>query len=270
MGIMARRLTQLSVLMVLGAAASIGVAWASAFWIDVATHPLDAADVRTLGVDETVEALWVAAPGSTQVYVRVGSDSIKRHLLDDESAAATFPPMFHVASSPTRPFDQTDDLWKYRSVRLACENLRTGPGVYAEVYLLRHERGWPLRCLASESVPRPAGGWRMSGRLQGISLKPWTAKRRDFASDQRVLPLRPMWPGFVLNTLIFGCAMWMLMMMCVLIRSAIRRRRGRCGACGYDLRGSDDGLCPECGGPIPSPLRGRATEWVGRRTEALS
>ena len=232
----------------------VGVAWASAFWVDVATHPLDAADARTLGVDGTVEALWVAAPGSTQIYVRVGSDWTKHHFLDDGSGAAMFPPMFHVATSPTRPFDQTSTLWKYRSVRAACENLRTGPGVYAEVYILRDERGWPLRCLASESVPRPAGGWRMSGRLQGIALKPWTTKRRDFASDQRLLPLRPIWPGFVLNTLIFGFAMWMAMMVGTLVRSAVRRGRGLCARCGYDLRGrgtaAELDVCPECGKPV--------------------
>ena len=33
-------------------------------------------------------------------------------------------------------------------------------------------------------------------------------------------------------------------------RSAVRRRRGRCGPCGYDLSGNTSGLCPECGAGI--------------------
>ena len=28
---------------------------------------------------------------------------------------------------------------------------------------------------------------------------------------------------------------------------------GRCDECGYDLRGTDDGRCPECGSTTPSP-----------------
>lgn len=30
-------------------------------------------------------------------------------------------------------------------------------------------------------------------------------------------------------------------------RPAERRARGQCARCGYDLRGSESGVCPECG-----------------------
>jgi hypothetical protein len=34
-------------------------------------------------------------------------------------------------------------------------------------------------------------------------------------------------------------------------RAARREREGRCLRCGYDLRGSTSGKCPECGTPVP-------------------
>lgn len=37
-----------------------------------------------------------------------------------------------------------------------------------------------------------------------------------------------------------------------LTRAWLRRRSGRCAACGYDLRAST-GRCPECGAPVPTP-----------------
>ncbi|MFO0829518.1 MAG: hypothetical protein U0572_15375 [Phycisphaerales bacterium] len=30
-------------------------------------------------------------------------------------------------------------------------------------------------------------------------------------------------------------------------RASVRRARGQCGHCGYDLRSSDAAACPECG-----------------------
>ncbi|HZW11248.1 MAG TPA: hypothetical protein VFF69_15200 [Phycisphaerales bacterium] len=42
------------------------------------------------------------------------------------------------------------------------------------------------------------------------------------------------WPAW------FGARPWS--------NAARRRRRGQCPACGYDLRGVDAGVCPECGG----------------------
>lgn len=65
----------------------------------------------------------------------------------------------------------------------------------------------------------------------------------------RVLPYRPLLIGFALNTVIYGILMWILIAGTFALRRFIRRKRGRCPMCGYDLRGQLPGAggCPECG-----------------------
>ena len=56
-----------------------------------------------------------------------------------------------------------------------------------------------------------------------------------------------MWPGFLINTLLYACIPLAILFGPRQIRRLSRRRRGACLRCGYDLRGLTDGLCPECG-----------------------
>lgn len=64
----------------------------------------------------------------------------------------------------------------------------------------------------------------------------------------RVLPLWPIPAGFALDTLIFGTGAWVLVATPRRLRRGIRRRRGKCPACGYPVGVSDD--CTECGEPV--------------------
>ena len=71
------------------------------------------------------------------------------------------------------------------------------------------------------------------------------------------LPIRPVWPGFAINTIFYGAALWLVF--CAghgFVSRRIRRkrrRRGQCLHCGYDLRGQapppegQSTKCPECG-----------------------
>ncbi len=69
-------------------------------------------------------------------------------------------------------------------------------------------------------------------------------------SSFRLLPLRPIWPGFALNTLFYAAVVWSLIFGRFALRRHIRRKRGLCVACGYDLRHADHDACPECGAMI--------------------
>jgi len=59
------------------------------------------------------------------------------------------------------------------------------------------------------------------------------------------LPVRPAWPGFALNTLVYGAAALGVITSVGGIRRSRRRRRGLCVRCGYDVGGL--AVCPECG-----------------------
>ena len=61
------------------------------------------------------------------------------------------------------------------------------------------------------------------------------------------LPLRPIFPGYLIDTLFYS-AIWLALFVGPgAARRTIRRRRGRCPMCGYDLRGDLESGCPECG-----------------------
>ena len=61
------------------------------------------------------------------------------------------------------------------------------------------------------------------------------------------IPTRPIWPAFAINTVIYAISAWLMKRGSCELRRFIRRKRGRCITCGYDLRGDLDHGCPECG-----------------------
>jgi len=93
--------------------------------------------------------------------------------------------------------------------------------------------GWPCRAVRAigrgdttgAGVLDLEGGWRF-------------APIEPYADDSlRPIPLRPIFPGFVVNTL-FYAAMWFgIFFGIAALRRFIRKKRGRCVKCSYDLRG---------------------------------
>jgi len=58
--------------------------------------------------------------------------------------------------------------------------------------------------------------------------------RDDVAAT--LLPVEPIFPGFLLNTLFYAAIWFVVLVVPGIAKRAIRRKRGRCVKCGYDLR----------------------------------
>ena len=105
--------------------------------------------------------------------------------------------------------------------------------------------GWPGICVEGAL-------WQGRKRLfqddrivydAALPLPSWA---RSPNSPWRWLPFRPIWPGFAINALLYAAILW-LPIAPFKLRRNLRVKRGLCLNCGYDLRGAEHKVCPECG-----------------------
>ncbi len=64
----------------------------------------------------------------------------------------------------------------------------------------------------------------------------------------RPVPLRPVWLGFALNTVVYSAVLCVIVRAPAVLRRFIRRKRGLCPACAYPM--GDSTICTECGKPL--------------------
>ena len=124
----------------------------------------------------------------------------------------------------------------------------------AELRTVWHEHayGWPMLSLGF----RTENDWQMRGTdgmllnqprpfrtVDAIVTKPSTPilRRSDY------LPIGIIWRGLLLDTGLYATIWLALLSVPRPLRRMIRRKRGRCIKCGYDLRGDFSAGCPECG-----------------------
>ncbi|MBK7403236.1 MAG: hypothetical protein IPJ41_01045 [Phycisphaerales bacterium] len=157
-----------------------------------------------------------------------------------------------------------------------------------ELSAILQDGGPPVvQCLLADSVDRRGfWAWTREDHFRGVILAPlggtWTElqlreARRATLDESNLSPAswdsirrwsdvsaadkhttRVLWGGFahdlfalaVLAALLYSFAGWKAWFTArPWSRTARRRRRGLCMACGYDLRGIESGVCPECGRP---------------------
>ncbi len=109
--------------------------------------------------------------------------------------------------------------------------------------------GWPLLALSSEARWQSYDARGMSPVIGGIRVGP-----RNVVPDDgpRILPLQPIWSGLIINTILYVSLWFTLFSLGDIrrgIRSRLRRRRGQCVRCRYQLL-PEQTRCSECGEPV--------------------
>ena len=100
-------------------------------------------------------------------------------------------------------------------------------------------QGWPFLALRTKTTRSDRWWFGINLDTDDSSIANW--------SDLRVLALYPIIPGFAINTIFYAAILWGPTLGPFTARRMIRRKRGRCIKCGYDLRGDFSAGCSECG-----------------------
>ena len=251
---MKRRLFKLVVFLLLGTIVNVAVAWGCAYWI----------------VPYNGQVL-PAQNGIVQIWFAVG-DSLPRRIFkelrqpgastlvwwDERSEPISVEHKDYLVFSMRNIFKQASPpLWsEVGPTPVASQQIETwwGPPI------VECARGWPCLALANRIDLQ----WNPTTRKysinkvgSGIPIEThhWPPQKpgRDWYTgpipQRAILPYRPIWPGFAINTIFYAAILWLLTLGPFTARRMIRRKRGLCLKCGYDLRGTSGGggVCPECG-----------------------
>ncbi len=115
---------------------------------------------------------------------------------------------------------------------------------------LRCNAGWPMYSFEGASFMTANG---MEKSFFSFGPTSWIGTGVAY-----YLPLKPTWPGFVVNTGLYGGVPWLLICGPSILRRYRRRKRNQCAACGYP-RGESD-VCTECGRALPIPKTDKALQ----------
>ncbi|MEE9128821.1 MAG: hypothetical protein V3T84_02300 [Phycisphaerales bacterium] len=129
-----------------------------------------------------------------------------------------------------------------------------GSGQNERVARVVDARGWPWRALKSRF--NLAGQYRdgqssetITGVSGGILITPQSAEK-NLIHTTLVFPLIPIWSGLFLDSVFYAVCILAIFFGLTgpgIVAGTIRRKRGQCIKCGYDLRGNLSHGCPECG-----------------------
>ncbi len=236
---MKRRLLIVAVFLLAGAVVNVAVAWGCALWSPLpppermrGPTPADRAwwqeHARTGITPEPLLLSMTEAFGSDYRLLTGAREDAGIHVrvqLYDDGLVQTFE--FTSGQSNPNPWDQS----------------------------LRAQAGWPLRSMAGERWQAAAPFNALKPVVHALALPPGPEAvhvaaipiQRSTAggAQHRLAPLRPLWPGFAVNTLFYAAILWLLIPGPFALRRFIRVRRGLCPACAYPM--GESAVCTECG-----------------------
>jgi len=219
-----RLLVIILIFILFGSLANVTVAWLCAVAIDVRLDGIE----TIKGVIMTSEGHWEVTRidrfGTTWVASTQSKRPFEYHYVTEPPPEAVIPSWGNLAGH--------------------TEALRS-PNVEQEMRFV-DARGWPMRTLWCE-----VGGWLSGPQIGvvaqqvrgGIDTSLPTSMRLSVPIT-RVLPLRPVWPGLIVNTLVYA----VLIATPFLLRRYLRVKRALCPKCGYPSGTSP--TCTECGTPL--------------------
>ena len=202
-----------------------------------------------LGIGITISYLTVAIGGVCKAstptrWSYANANSSKRPVTPRRSAWLRSPPIIALA---------IDDVRVGKCVgferRLYSEIKNAGSQYNSDVYLQSRDiAGWPFSTTEYRTdLMRPETSHRMGWLRWNQDSFSFVLKVPRGNSATLDLPLRPRFPGALLNSAFWGG----LVFLAVQLIRRLRRRPGACPACGYQV--NDLPLCPECGSrPLPT------------------
>lgn len=219
---MKRWLRRIPLPLILGVVTTVGVAWEFAYKDTGRTF----GEPWVRGERNHEGGVWLVRIGD-----RVGATQVQSHWV----------PGISFNQSPHPAPDTVLPQWCSRA---AIESLdaRTGLAQHTDYFTVC---GWPANALWLHAQWNGVawdiyGGFRVGMVLSG-EMTPIGATR--------ALPVTPVWPGFLINTLFYAALWFGVFFIIGTVKRGLRRRRGACVNCGYDPRGNAPGQtgCPECG-----------------------
>lgn len=236
-----KRLTgRIVISLFLGAVTTWGVAWWCALSIDVyqsytrATALVngDTEIVVAVGCGQAGAARWSSHQRNYDLENQPSRNEFKRALTTTDSSPYDLLPYWGNLSLDGVVLGPSDGLRQPNAQSISK---------------MADARGWPMLAMWCEHEQKRgvATSWRYDVKSRGIALSSdWPGRGHPF---QKALPLAVIWPGFAFDTVFFAVIWFGLLFGFTTVRRFVRRQRGRCPKCGYDLRSALEAGCPECG-----------------------
>jgi hypothetical protein len=122
---------------------------------------------------------------------------------------------------------------KYRQPSPGSHGPDMTPTYFAQVWTA----GWPMY-----SLNWYGSGWVGTRRMPPIVYSDFVLINNCY------YPIRPIWPGFAVNTMFYAVILWPVSLIPGVVRRTIRRKRGQCLSCAYPIGTSN--VCAECGATL--------------------
>ena len=232
---MRRRVIVVLVLLLAGAVVNVAVAWGCAAWIPCLRPHEDYVYTTWYEGEHGFTATIYEDAGRTAT----GFFQTSMHRTDFDAAIKKVEPTL-VTPVTEAELPSWSAAAQVRKTGRPLPEYRIG----SNTYIVDFAFGWPWPALCYRIFILPSNELAVANGFFLASPTP-----SDVWAGHSAVPLRPTWPGIVVNTLFYAAALWLLIRGPFALRHLIRRRRGLCPACGYPI--GESAVCSECGKALP-------------------